>query len=174
MNPPVCLFPSDLLPSLLLTSPGLAAPTTAVTSGKQIKTERSASACTPPESSATEGLKTVRLAREGAQPSDSDSEEEMGGNLCKEPAAEKPSSIFVPERDQNASASALDDDGGSESDDSVEMMEPSNLVVIDIDESDNEEAISNVPVHQEPPQKSVSVEFSSAGTQTSQQNEVER
>ncbi len=114
------------------------------------------------------------LEREEAQSSDSDSEEETGGNLSKEPAAEKPASIFVPEKAQSASAAAPDNDGGSESDDSVEMMEPSNLVVIDIDESDKEEAVSNVPVHREPPQKSVSVDFSSACTQTSQQNDVER
>ncbi|KAI3364223.1 hypothetical protein L3Q82_011026 [Scortum barcoo] len=178
VNPPVHLFPSDLLPSLLLTQPGLAASTTAVTSVKQIRAECSTSVSTPPGSSVSVGLKdcveTVRLATEEAQPSDSDSEEEMGGNLCSEPAAKNPTYIFVSETDQNASAAAPDDNTGSESDNSVEMMEPSNVVVIDIDESDNDEAFSNVPVRQESPQRSVSVEFSSAGTQTSQNNDVER
>lgn len=177
MNQPVPLFPSDLFPSLLLTSPRLAAPTASVSSPKQLKAECSTSVNASPESPARqqeqvtrEGLKdcvkTVRLVREEA---DSDSE---GGNTG--PAAEKPVSAFVPERDQNASAAATGDDGGDESDDSVEMMEPSNLMVINIDESDIEETVSNVPVHQEPPQKSVSVEFSSASTQTSQQNEAKR
>ncbi|XP_051263866.1 zinc finger protein 106 [Dicentrarchus labrax] len=181
VNQPVCLFPSDLLPSLLVTSPGLAAPSTAVTS---LKTECSTSGNISPESSARqqeqvtrEGLKdclkTVRLAREEAQSVDSDSEEETGGAL--ETPAGQPVASFVPERDHSASAAAsLDDDGGNESDDSVEMMEPSNLVVIDIDESDNEGTISNVHVHKEPSQKSVSVDFSSATTQTFQQNADER
>uniref|UniRef100_A0A8C9X285 Zinc finger protein 106-like n=1 Tax=Sander lucioperca TaxID=283035 RepID=A0A8C9X285_SANLU len=157
-NQPVPLFPSDLLPSLLHQSPHLAAHTTAVTPLKQLKTECSTSANTNnfPESSAAQ--QTVRMS------ADSDSEEEMGGNLCieqvkeKEPATEKPVSTFDPKSGQNASAAAApDDDGGNESDASVKMVEPSGLVVIDIDESDNEDA-PNVPVHQEPPQKSVSVE----------------
>lgn len=160
MNQPVPLFPSDLLPTLLVTSPHLAAPTTVVSSLKQPKTECSTSTNTNPypESSARQQeqvtrevskdfVKTVSLAREET---DSDSDEETGGNLCKVPAPEKP-------------------DGGNESDDSVELMEPSDLVVIDIDESDNEESVSNA--HQEPPQMSVSVEFSSSSTQTFQQND---
>ncbi|XP_038582999.1 zinc finger protein 106 [Micropterus salmoides] len=160
VNQPVPLFPSDLLPTLLVTSPHLAAPTTVVSSLKQPKTECSTSTNTNPypESSARlqeqvtrevskDFVKTVSLAREET---DSDSDEETGGNLCKVPAPEKP-------------------DGGNESDDSVELMEPSDLVVIDIDESDNEESVSNA--HQEPPQMSVSVEFSSSSTQTFQQND---
>lgn len=103
----------------------------------------------------------VRLARDKA---DSDTEEEMGGNLG--PTTDKPT--LVPESEpQNDSA-------GNESDDSVEMMEPSNLEIIDIDESDNEETVSSVPVQREPPEKSVSVEFSAVSTQTFQQNEDER
>lgn len=117
-----------------------------------------------------EGLKdcgkSVRLIREEA---DSDSE---GDDI--QPAAEKPVSPVVPEINQNASAAATDNDGGSESDDSVKMMEPSNFVVIDSDESDIEGKVSNVPVHQEPPQESVCVEFRSANTQTCQQNDAER
>ncbi len=93
--------------------------------------------------------------------------------MSHSPAAEKNVSASVPESEQNAAASESDD-GGNESDDSVEVMEPSNPVVIDINESDNEEAVSTVPLQQEPPQKSVNVEFSSAGTQTFQQPEDER
>ncbi|XP_031717406.1 zinc finger protein 106 [Anarrhichthys ocellatus] len=163
-NQPVPLFPSDLLPSLLLPSPCLAAPTTAVTSLKQLKLECSASAGTNsyPESSA--GQQTATLVREETQSSDSDSEEEMGG---------KPASTLVPQRGPNASAAAPDDDdGGNESDASIEMMEPCS-VVIDIDESDSEDS-PDAPVHQEPPQKSVSVEFNSSSSQTFPQNDVER
>ncbi|XP_068593399.1 zinc finger protein 106 isoform X2 [Cebidichthys violaceus] len=161
-NQPVPLFPSDLLPSLLLPSPGLAPPTTAVTS---LKLERSASAGTNsfPESPACQ--QTATLAGGETQWSDSDSEEEVGG---------MPASTFVPQRGETASAAAPDAaaDGGNESDASVEMMEPCS-VVIDIDESDCEDA-PNVPVLQEPPQKSVSVEFNSSSSQTFQQNDIER
>ena len=172
VNQPVTLFPHDLLPSLLLTSSHLAAPTTSVTSLKQLKTISSLSASPSPESSVRQqeqvtrerwkdSVTKVRLARDKA---DSDTEEEMGGNLG--PTTDKPT--LVPESEpQNDSA-------GNESDDSVEMMEPSNLEIIDIDESDNEETVSSVPVQREPPEKSVSVEFSAVSTQTFQQNEDER
>lgn len=155
-------FPSDLLPS-----PRVAAPTTAVISLKQLKTEGATSPCTNllPESSARQ--QTVMLARE--ESAYGDFEEETGGVRQTVPAVEKTSSTFVPKRGQNASASASDEDD-SESDASVEMMEPSDVVVIDI-ASDNEDA-PNVPVHQEPPpQKSVSVEFNSSNTQ---KNDAER
>ncbi|XP_049446993.1 zinc finger protein 106 isoform X2 [Epinephelus fuscoguttatus] len=168
---PVPLFPADLLPSLLLPSTSLAAPTTAVTSLKQLQSE--------PSVSPNVNQQTVRLASEEAQPADNDSEEEAGGNLSteqvkgKEPAAEKSDSTSAPKRGQNASAAASDDDGDSESDASVKMMEPSNPVVIDIDESDNEDAPDD-PIQQEPPEKSVSVEFHSSSTQVVQDNDAER
>lgn len=175
MNQPVHPLPSDLFPPLLPTS-RLAAPTTSVDSLKQLQTDCSTSVSASPESSARqqehvtwEGLKdcgkSVRLIGEEA---DSDSE---GDDI--QAAAEKPVSTAVPEINQNASAAATDNDGGSESDDSVKVMEPSSFVVIDNDESDIEETVSNVPVHQEPPQKSV-CEFKSANTQTCQQNDAER
>uniref|UniRef100_UPI0037E8FD25 zinc finger protein 106 isoform X2 n=1 Tax=Semicossyphus pulcher TaxID=241346 RepID=UPI0037E8FD25 len=165
VTPPGALFPSNLLPSLLLTSPHLAAPTSSVSSFTQLRTESSTSAITSPKSSAglqeqvaREGLKdcvqTVRLVSEDEQ--EVDSEEEILTAVESVPAV------------------TLVEDGGDESDDSVEMMKPSNMVVIDIDESDNEEVVSKAPVHKEPPQKSVSVEFSSAGTKTSQQIHAER
>ncbi|XP_067428776.1 zinc finger protein 106 isoform X1 [Thunnus thynnus] len=189
-TPQVPLFPSDLL---LLSPPHLAASTTATTSSKQLRPGCSSSVNTPPSAESSykqqehvprEGLKgsikRESLAREEASPIESDSEEEMEGHISnkqvkgKELIAEN--STFVPERHKNTPAAASDNDGGNESDNSVEMMEPSDLVVIDIDESDNEgspEPGSNVPAQQEPPQKSVSVEFSSARACTSQQN-VER
>ncbi|KAM8726084.1 zinc finger protein 106 isoform 3-T3 [Acanthopagrus schlegelii] len=171
VNQPVTLFPHDLLPSLLLTSSHLAAPTTPVSSLNQLKTISSLSASPSPESSVRQqeqvtrerwkdSLTKVRLAGDEA---DSDSEEETGGNLG--PTTEKPVSTLVPESE------AQNDGAGNESDDSVEMVEPSNLEIIDIDESDNEETVSIVPVQREPPQKSVSVEFSAVSTQTLQQKE---
>lgn len=186
-GPRVALFPSDLL---LLSPPHLAASTTAATSSIQLRPGCSTSVNTPPAAESSdkqqepvprEGLnvsvKSESLAREEIVLVESHSEEEMANNLSnvkgKELTAVK--STFVPEKDKNASTAASDDDGGNESDNSVEMMEPSNLVVIDIDESDKEdspETVSNVTANQEPPQQSVSVEFSSATTQT-QQN-VER
>ncbi|XP_042358981.1 zinc finger protein 106 isoform X2 [Plectropomus leopardus] len=167
VNKPVPLFSSELLPSLLLPSPSLAAPTAAVTSLTQPQTECSTSPFRNPQ--------TVTVAREEAQSADADSVKAAGENLCivkeKEPAAEKPVSTFVPERDQNASAAAPDDDKGNESDSSVKMVEASNVVVIDIDDS---EETPNDPVQQEPPEKAVSVELNSFSTQLVQQNEAER
>ncbi|KAG8011376.1 hypothetical protein GBF38_006137, partial [Nibea albiflora] len=168
--PPVSCNPETyLLSSLLLTSPHLAAPTT-VTSLKQLC---SASVNPSPESYARQQeqatrerlkdrVKPAMLAREEA---DGDSEEETGGHFC--PASEKPASSFVPERDQNG------DNGRNESDSSVKMTEPSNPVIIDIDKSDNEETVT-VSVHQEPPQKSVSMEFRSVSIQVFLQNDAER
>lgn len=178
LNQPVSFFPSNLLSPLLLTPLHLAAPTTSAAS---------TSVNTPPtaESSArqqeSEGLKDcvkVRSAKGQAQPAKSDSEEETGGNHGKEvKGKDAATGKSFPKREKNASAAAPDSDDGNESDDSVKMMEPSNPVVIDIDESDNEdtnETVTNVPVHSEPPQMSVSVEFSSASTQTSQQVDDDR
>ncbi|XP_071323660.1 zinc finger protein 106 [Trachinotus anak] len=182
LKQPVPLFPSDLLSPLLLTPSHLAAPTTAAAAAST-----SVTTLLSPESSARrkeqetrEGLKdcvkTVRLVEEAVQPDESDSEEETAGNLHKEPikgresAAEK----SVPEKDQNVSAAAS---GGSESDDSVKMVDTSDRLVIDIDESDNEdspETVSNPPVHSEPPRKSAGVELSSASALTSQQSDTDR
>ncbi|CAK6979215.1 zinc finger protein 106 [Scomber scombrus] len=190
VEPRVALFPSDLL---LLSPPHLAASTTAATSSIQLRPGCSTLVNTPPAAESSykqqepvprEGLnvsvKKESLVREEILLVESHSEEEMVGNLSNEQVKGKQltavKSTSAPEKDKNASAAASDDDGGNESDNSVEMVEPSNLVVIDIDESDKEdspETVSNVTVHQEPLQKSVSVEFSSANTQTLQQN-VER
>ncbi|CAB1445148.1 unnamed protein product [Pleuronectes platessa] len=64
---------------------------------------------------------------------------------------------------------------GNESDDSGKMMDPSDPVVINIDESDDEDLPEEVPdVSAHPEQQVSSVELSSASTQTFQQKEVDR
>ncbi|XP_040919941.1 zinc finger protein 106 isoform X2 [Toxotes jaculatrix] len=120
-------------------------------------------------------VKTERLAKEEAQPIEIDSEEETGGNLCKEQV--KGREKTVPGKDQSVLDAAPGKGGGNKSDNSVKMMKPSNLVVIDLDASDNKdspETVSNVPVHPEPPEKSASVEFSRASLQTIQQIDNDR
>lgn len=67
-----------------------------------------------------------------------------------------------------------ENDEGSESDSSVEMID-SNLEVIAIDESDVENSAETVPaVQPEEPLISTSMEVSSASTQTCQQNDPDR
>lgn len=67
-----------------------------------------------------------------------------------------------------------ENDEGSESDSSVEMID-SNLEVIAIDESDVENSAETGPaVKPKEPLTSVSLELSSASTQTCQQNEPDR
>ncbi|XP_026196776.1 zinc finger protein 106 isoform X2 [Anabas testudineus] len=179
LNQPVPFFPSNLLPSLLLRPSHLPALTTSAASTSVNTPPSSDSPARQQEQETRERLKDsgkkVRSAIGEAQTDEIDSNEETDGhgNHGKEQAAEK----FVPRRDKNASAAAPHSDDGNESDDSVEMMEPSNPVVIDIDESDNEylhDTVSSVPVHSEPPQTCVSVEFSSASTQTSLQSANDR
>ncbi|KAM6992414.1 zinc finger protein 106 [Tautogolabrus adspersus] len=168
VNQPVHLFPPNLLPSLLLTSPHLAAPTAAFNPLPHLRAESSTSVTTSPDSSARlQG----QVAKEGL--SDCIQMVNLVEDEGQEVESEKDTEECLPTTEKVSSAS-LDDNKGNESDNSVEMMEPSNMVVIDIDESDNEEDVSNVPVHKEPPQKSVSVEFSSAGKQANQENNAER
>lgn len=83
------------------------------------------------------------------------------------PTVEKPIPLNVTKKDQNTSASvATEDNDGKESDASVEIVEPRNQKVINVDSSDREELIVV-----EPPQESISRESSATGTKTSQQNE---
>lgn len=105
---------------------------------------------------------------------DSDSEE-SGSNISKqnvkgnEPTGGNAVFTFVPEGEKDAA-----DKGGDESDASVVIMEPSNLVVIDIDESDDDNTplnVANEPVQPELPLKSFCVEVRAAGTQTFMDNE---
>lgn len=172
VNPPASLFPLELLPTLLFPSPDLAAPTTAapsVDSLKQVQTESFASLNSSAELPAlqlkqvtAEGVKdSVRTERQEA---DGDSE---GGNIRR--PAEKYVSTVVTKRDQDVCAAATDDSGGNKSHGSVQMMAPCSQEVIDI-----EETLSDVPSHQEPPQKSVSVESTSTSTQTFQQGIAQR
>ncbi|KAM4521831.1 zinc finger protein 106 isoform 2-T4 [Odontesthes bonariensis] len=184
LNQPVPLFSPDLLPRLLLGPSHLAAPTAAA-SAKQPTAESSTSVNrTSPDLSARqqeqetiEGVigrvKSEMLVKK-AQKVEGSSVEETAGNLSKgqvkgkEPAADK----SVPERGQKASDVY---DKGNESDDSVEMVSASNMEVIDIDESESEDSPeATSPAQPETPQRSVSVEFSAAGTQTAQQSETER
>ncbi|XP_072219027.1 zinc finger protein 106 [Leuresthes tenuis] len=184
LNQPAPLFSPDLLPQLLLGPSHLAAPTAAA-SAKQPTAESSASVnTTSPDLSARqqeqetrEGLigsvKSEMLVKK-AQSAEGSSVEETAGNLSKgqvkgkEPAADK----SVPERGKKASDVG---DKGNESDDSVEMVSVSDMVVIDIYESESEDSPeTNSPAQPETPQRSVSVEFSAAGTQTAQQSETER
>lgn len=90
-------------------------------------------------------VKTVSLLREEA---DGDSKESV----------KKPVPTFVCEGAKSTSTAATDKVGGDRRADSVAVMQPSNVVVIVSDEPDIEEV---VPIHQEPPRKSVSVELSS-------------
>ncbi|XP_074541419.1 zinc finger protein 106 isoform X2 [Halichoeres trimaculatus] len=141
INQPVQLFPPDLLPLPLLASPPLTAPPTTQTPLQHPSTDCFTSVETSLESSA-------RPQGQGLQQC------EITEDLQ---AAE------------SRSAAAGDEDGGDESDDSIRIIEPPS-VVIDVDESENEEANSNIPIVKEPPPKSVSVELSSSGTKTSQLN----
>ena len=100
----------------------------------------------------------------------SDSEEETRGNLGR-----KASEELLPEMGRDAAAAARVTDDGNESDDSVKVMEPPRPVVINIDESDNEDLPEAVPDVSAPPEQQGSgVESSCASTQTFQQKEVDR
>lgn len=169
VNQSVRLFPPSLLPSLLLTSPHLASCTTSSNSLDQPRTEFTVSVSVSPESSACQQEQVRREALKDFVKTvvliaDTD---DQGADI--RPVAEKTVSTVVPERYHNMSAVVTSNSGGSESDDSVIMMEPSNWDVINIDET-----VANVPLHQDIPQKSDSVEYSSASTQTSHKNNAKR
>ncbi|XP_003446417.1 zinc finger protein 106 isoform X1 [Oreochromis niloticus] len=159
LNQPVSLFPSLLLPQTHLAAPLTAA---AAISANQSNAECSTSAniLLSLESSARqqqqetrEGLqdcaKTKMVAKEP---------EPAGGN---------------PKREKRQPVA---DDKGNESDDSVEMIDRSNMEVIAVDESDCEDSLGKdlkVPAQPQEPSHSVNAEFSSASTQTSQQSQDE-
>lgn len=77
-------------------------------------------------------------------------------------SVKKPVSTFVCEGTKGKSTAATGKVRGDRRADSVAVMQPSDIVVIVSDELDIEETGSNVPIHRERPQKSVSVELSSA------------
>lgn len=167
VNQSVPLFPPTLLPSLLLSSPHLVSSTTSLNSLEQPGSEFTVPVSVSPESSACQQEQVRReelkdFVKTVVFVADTDDE---GADI--RPAAEKVSTVVF-ERDHNTSAAVINS-GGSESDNSVIMIEPPNWEVINIDET-----AANVPLHQDIPQKSVSVEFSSASTQTSQQNDTKR
>ncbi|XP_023134945.2 zinc finger protein 106 isoform X1 [Amphiprion ocellaris] len=174
MKQPVPLFPPNLLPSLLLQPPHLTTPATTAASAKQPTAESSASVNPPPpESSARQqeqekqkGMKDC--VKTAADPAESVCDEVAAGNHSKgqvklrEPATDK----SVRERHESA---AVANDEGNQSDDSVEVIDSSNSVVIYI-ESDHEESPetdSNVPVQPERPQ-------STESTRTLQQIDTDR
>uniref|UniRef100_A0A3Q1F9L2 Zinc finger protein 106-like n=1 Tax=Acanthochromis polyacanthus TaxID=80966 RepID=A0A3Q1F9L2_9TELE len=176
MKQPVPLFPPNLLPSLLPQPSHLTTPATAAASAKQPMAESSTSVnAPPPESSARQqeqekrkGMKdcvqTVTLATE-ADPAESVCEEVAAGSHSKRQVKLREPATDEPVRERHKSAAVANDEG-NQSDDSVEVIDSSNSVVIHI-ESDHEESPqteSNVPEH---PQ-------SDAGTQTLQQTDTDR
>ncbi|KAF7662033.1 hypothetical protein LDENG_00247680, partial [Lucifuga dentata] len=131
-----------------------------------------------------EGLRDSRTTRGGRAAAevqstistiDSDSEEKTGNGFSKgnEPTGGENVSTFVPRRENDISTSAPGAEGGNESDASMEMVESSNLVVIDIDESENEDTAEKVSneVHPEPPPRASRVESRSTSTQTFTDND---
>ncbi|KAM4529250.1 zinc finger protein 106 [Fundulus diaphanus] len=132
----------------------------------------------PPESSATQSeqetrdqLKCVRTEVLEKETQSSDFAEGTEENLSTE---QEPAGDRSAEKRQKK-ASHVDDDGGSDSDSSVEVVDSNELDVIDIVESECEEsAETGAPAQPEEPHASGSVEVSSASTQTSQQCETER
>ncbi|XP_041831216.1 zinc finger protein 106 isoform X3 [Melanotaenia boesemani] len=185
LNQPAPLFTSNMLPSLLLVPSHLADPTAATASVKQPTAESSRPVNAPsPKSSAIQreqekrdglmGCVKTEVLEKHAQPAQIESVEETGGNVSLEQVRERESAAnkSVPVRERE---DAHVDDEGNESDDSIEMVDTSNQEIIHIDESECEESPeANAPEKPEAPQKSVSVDFSSAGTQTYQQCETER
>ncbi|KAF0023660.1 hypothetical protein F2P81_024290 [Scophthalmus maximus] len=159
LNQPVPLLPSDpLKPSH---SASAATPTPVNT---PVSSELSAQ---QQERESREGSKGCVKTTEDVWSVDSDSEGETAGDLGEGDAADK----SFPDRDRDAPAAAPKDDDGNRGNDSVKKMAPSNLVVIDISDTDNEdspETVSSVPVHPEP------VDFSSVSTQTFPKQEVDR
>ncbi|XP_047184692.1 uncharacterized protein znf106b isoform X3 [Scophthalmus maximus] len=159
LNQPVPLLPSDpLKPSH---SASAATPTPVNT---PVSSELSAQ---QQERESREGSKGCVKTTEDVWSVDSDSEGETAGDLGEGDAADK----SFPDRDCDAPAAAPKDDDGNRGNDSVKKMAPSNLVVIDISDTDNEdspETVSSVPVHPEP------VDFSSVSTQTFPKQEVDR
>ncbi|XP_017267438.1 zinc finger protein 106 [Kryptolebias marmoratus] len=168
LNQPALLFPSDVLPPMLLQPSHLS-----TSFAQQPAAESSTSAKLPvpgppagrPQEqearAALKGCGKTEVLAQKAQPSESESAPPPAGD--EEPAANKT------ERKPSD-----EDNGGSESDSSVEMIDSSNLEVIDIDESDGENSAERNPaVQPEAPQRPASVEVSSASTQTAQQDEPE-
>ncbi|XP_034999651.2 zinc finger protein 106 isoform X2 [Hippoglossus stenolepis] len=169
LNQPVPSLPSELLPPLLLGPSHSASPTTSAAAAASTSVNTRLQQGQESREASKDCVRTTKLPKEAAWMILSDSEEETRGNLGRE-AADKP----LPEIDRDASAAALFNDDGNESDDSVKMMEPSDPVVINIDESDEDlpEAVLDVSAH--PEQQVSSVELSCASTQTFQQKEVDR
>ncbi|XP_029352375.1 uncharacterized protein znf106b isoform X2 [Echeneis naucrates] len=176
-NQPLPLFPSNLLTPLL---PGPSDLPTATSTHAALAASTSASTLLFPESSAMERepamerlqdtVLTVRLEEDHRHLVERESEKETRGKISRKQikARDIATEISVPAKDSKASAPASDK-GINESDDSVKLIQTSD-VVIDIDDSDNEDStqlITGDPNHRDPPQMSASVP-------PSQQNDTDR
>lgn len=162
LNQPVSLFPSLLLPQTHLAAPLTAA---AAISASQSNAECSTSA-------------NILLSLESsARQQQQQQETRVGLQDCamtKMVAKEPEPASGNPEREKRQPVA---DDKGNESDDSVEMIDRSNMEVIAVDESDCEDSFGKdlkVPAQPQEPLHSVNAEFSSASTQTSQQSQDNR
>lgn len=156
---PLPMFPSTLIPQLLPPTPPSVNPAPLGSFLQQVTPHCSSSVSEAPHKSSVP--EREQLKGEGL----TDCNQTVMSNI--RPTVEKPIPINVTEKDQNTSASvATEYTDGKESDASVEIVEPSNQKVINVDDSDREELIEI-----EPPQESISRESSTAGTKTSQQNE---
>ncbi|XP_037541100.1 actin cytoskeleton-regulatory complex protein pan1 [Nematolebias whitei] len=161
LNKPAPSFPAYVLPLTLL-QPSLSSASTSF--AQQPTAESSTSAKSPaPESSARKQQETgVGLKSCGKTTKSQPPESESVGNV-NQGGVKGAIKIEKKPSDEN--------DDGSESDSSVEMID-SNLEVIAIDESDVENSAEADPAEQpEEPLTSVGMELSSASTQTCQQNE---
>lgn len=161
LNQPVSLFPSLLLPQTHLAAPLTAA---AAISANQSNAECSTSA-------------NILLSLESSARQQQQQETRAGLQDCaktKMVAKEPEPAVGNPERENRQPVA---DDKGNESDDSVEMIDRSNMEVIAVDESDCEDSRGKdlkVPAQPQEPSHSVNAEFSSASTQTSQQSQDDR
>lgn len=148
---PLPMFPSTLIPPLLLPTPPSENPAPLDSFSQQ--TPRCSSSASAPGQEQLEG--------EGL----TDCHKTVMSNA--RPTVEKPFPINVTEEDQNTSACvATEYNDGMESDASVEIVEPSSQRVMNLSDSDRGELIVI-----EPSRESISRESSTAGMKMSQQKE---
>ncbi|KAM6915438.1 zinc finger protein 106 [Xenentodon cancila] len=175
VNPPAPLFPSNLLPPLLLRPSHLGAPTDAqkplAESSTFVNSSSPVTSARQKEEETRERLKSSTKAMvltKEAPCAQSESGTKTGrhkkmGNVKGNGSSE----------DKSVQRKATEvDNEGNESDNSVEMVSFSNQEVIDVDKSDCEESPeTDAPVQPEAPQKSVGVDFSSPSTQSETKTE---
>nr|XP_057912752.1 zinc finger protein 106-like isoform X2 [Doryrhamphus excisus] len=163
----------ETYPSLL---PSLLQPTTPIVALPTVTPLLEAPHARTPPTVAVSHLDPVKMERSSEkQLIQIDSDDEHEEHFFTEPMKVN-KSVGIGSLPSNAAGLG---DKGDDSDDLVEVMETSKTVVIDIDESENEEppdsGPSKGPGPQEAPQKGVSVECSSSSTQTYHQlNRIKR